>query len=272
MRSGKLLASVAAAALCLAAFLPAAGAGGTAPGGLGVMIPAHPGKVLPTRNDTADSLNWSGYADLPTGSHKVTNVTSTWIVPAVTNTTPGFAAEWTGIGGYNSSDLIQAGTASESLAGGNYYAWYEILPASETQISNCTGDAACTVRPGDKVTVTITATGAIQTNQTWAISIVDANHWSYSINLTYQSTYSSAEYILEAPTVAVQTVMPMMNTTLFDPDTFAIDGGTAQTIASGSPVLITMNQREGLPSALDSDGDGFNACAYKLSCAAPASS
>jgi len=266
-----MLACVTTAALFLAAFLPAAGAGGSSAGGLGVMIPAHPGQVLPTHNATSDSLNWSGYVDLPTGSHKVTNVTSTWVVPAVTNTTPGFAATWTGIGGYNSSDLIQAGTAEESIAGGNYYAWYEILPASETQISNCSGDAACTVRPGDKVTVTITA-GTIQANQPWTISIVDANHWTYSINLNYPSTYSSAEYILEAPTVGAQTVMPMMNTTLFDPDTFAIDGGSAQTIASGGPVLVTMNQREGLPSALDPDGDGFNACAYKLSCAAPASS
>jgi len=269
-----MLACFATAALCLAAFLPAAGAGGSAPGGLGVMLPARPGRVLPRSNASTDSLNWSGYVDLPTGTHKVTNVTSTWVVPSVNGTTPGFGATWTGIGGYNTSDLIQAGTAEEYIngLGPSYYAWYEILPASETQISGCTGDAACTVRPGDKVTVTITATGAIQTNQTWAISIVDANHWSQTINLTYQSTYSSAEYILEAPTVAVQTVMPMMATTLFDPDTFAIDGGTAQTIGSGSPVLVTMNQVEGLPSALDPDGDGFNACAYKLSCAAPASS
>lgn len=44
---------------------------------------------------------------------------------------PGFAATWTGIGGYNTSDLIQAGTAEQSapsnpLLGDQYYAWYEL--------------------------------------------------------------------------------------------------------------------------------------------------
>ena len=269
----RLAACIGAAALGVAVLLPTAGA--TAVAGHGVMIPAHPGQILPRHDATSDSLNWSGYVDTANGTtQKITSVASTFIVPKVGGTTPGFAATWTGIGGYNSQDLIQAGVEEDDLSGlgASYNAWYEILPASETPISGCTGDSACTVRPGDKVTVTINTTGAIQQNQTWHISIVDANHWTYGIDLTYQSTYSSAEYILEAPTVGAQTVMPMLSTTLFDPDTFAINNGPPQTIASGSPVKVTMNQREGLPSALDSDGDGFNACAYKLSCAAPASS
>ncbi len=270
--SGRLMACGAVVALAFALLLPSAGATASR-SGLGVMIPAHPGQILPTRNATSDSVNWSGYVDIPSGTNKVTNVTSTWVVPKVNGTTPGFAATWTGIGGYNSSDLIQAGTAEEFVGGANYYAWYEILPASETQVSNCAGDAACTVHPGDKVTVTINTTGNIVQAQTWHININDVGHWTYDIDLTYPSTYSSAEYVLEAPTVGAQTVMPMMATTTFDPDTFALNGGTtAQTIASGSPVQVTMNQREGLPSALDRDGDGFNACAYKLTCAAPASS
>jgi hypothetical protein len=272
MKTGKLFACFAAAALCVVAFLPTAGAGSAL--GHGVMIPAHPGQVLPRHNATSDSLNWSGYVDLPNGTHKVTNVTSTFVVPKVNGTTPGFAATWTGIGGYNSQDLIQAGVEEDYVTGlgATYGAWYEILPAAETPISNCSNDPNCTVRPGDKVTVTITAQSPIQTNQLWTVSIVDAGHWTYSIPITYQSTYSSAEYILEAPTVGAQTVMPMMGNTLFDPDTFAIDSGGAQTIASGAPVMVTMNQREGLPSALDPDGDGFNGCAYKLTCPAPLTS
>jgi hypothetical protein len=240
---------------------------------MGVMLPVHPG-ALARANTTQDSVNWSGYVVAAPSGHKVTDVASTFVVPAVDGTTPGFAATWTGVGGYNSSDLIQAGVAEEYVPGlgPSYYAWYEILPASETQISGCTGDLTCSVRPGDKVTVTVQATGAIQPNQTWSVSIVDAGRWTYAKSLTYASTYSSAEWILEAPTVGAQTVMPMMTTTTFDPsNTFTTDNGTAQNIGAGSPVQVTMNSLEGIPSSLDAEGDGFNGCAYKLSCPAPSS-
>src|SRR5882724_3369571 len=117
----------------------------------GRFISAVKGQVLPTRNDTTSSLNWSGYATAP-GSG-ITAVNSTFRVPSVSAVPPGFAANWTGIGGYTSQDLIQAGTSEDELQG--YYAWYEILPASETQLTNCTGDSACTVNPGDTVSVDI---------------------------------------------------------------------------------------------------------------------
>jgi hypothetical protein len=90
---------------------------------------------------------------------------------------PGFAATWTGIGGYTGSDLIQAGTSedtlpSNDLLGPQYYAWYELLPASETQISGCAGDANCTVTPGDVVSVNISHASG----NTWNIAISDAGH------------------------------------------------------------------------------------------------
>ena len=90
----------------------------------------------------------------------MTAVSSAFTVPSAALVPPGFAATWTGIGGYNTSDLIQAGTAEQSapdnpLVGPQYYAWYELLPASETQLTGCTGDANCTVTPGDNITVNI---------------------------------------------------------------------------------------------------------------------
>src|SRR5581483_2091822 len=136
------LSVVAASALALTGLAPAASA--HAVPNHGRLIPAVKGAVLPTRNSTTSSLNWSGYATDP-GSG-ITGVKSTFTVPTVAVAPPGFAANWTGIGGYNSQDLIQAGTSEDELQG--YYAWYEILPASETPISNCTNDSSCTVNPG----------------------------------------------------------------------------------------------------------------------------
>jgi hypothetical protein len=240
--------------------------------GLGVLVPAHKGEVLPRRGGTADSLNWSGYAVTPSASN-VTAVSSAFTVPAAGLVPPGFAATWTGIGGYNSSDLIQAGTAEQSapdnpVLGPQYYAWYELLPASETQLTNCTGDANCTVTPGDNVTVNISQVSG----DTWSIAMSDAGKWSWSKNVTYSSTESSGEWILEAPTLVAQTVLAPVGTVHFGPTSTYTAGGTTHTIAQGDPTQIFLSPgvvNEATPSALAADGESFNDCAYAQSCPAP---
>lgn len=252
-----------AAAATAAALAPAASAQPVSHHGR--FIPATRGAHLPTRNDTTSSLNWSGYATAP-GSG-ITGVKSTFTVPTVGAVPPGFAANWTGIGGYTSQDLIQAGTSEDELQG--YYAWYEILPASETPISGCTGDAACTVNPGDVVTVDIHNVGT----NLWSVSLSDAGHWSWQQNISYASTESSAEWIFEAPTVGVQTIPANTGTNHFGPTSTFTDATGTHTIAQGNPVTIDMGLgigvNEATPSALNADGQSFNVCAYQQSCPTP---
>jgi hypothetical protein len=236
--------------------------------GLGVLVPKQKGEVLPRHGGTADSLNWSGYAVTPSASN-ITAVTSTFTVPTAGLAPPGFAATWTGIGGYSSSDLIQAGTAEQSapdnpILGPQYYAWYELLPDSETQLTNCTGDANCTVTPGDNVTVDISQVSG----NTWSISLNDAGKWTW----TYASSESSAEWILEAPTLVAQTVLAPVGTVHFGPTSTYTAGGTTHTIAEGDPTEIFLSPgavNEATPSALAADGQSFNDCAYAQSCSAP---
>lgn len=240
-------------------------------GGLGVLIPAHRGQVLPLHGGTTTSLNWSGYAVTP-GSG-ITAVASTFKVPSAGLDPPGFAATWAGIGGYNTSDLIQAGVEEDSLPsnpllGNQYQAWYEILPASETPISNCSGDANCTVTPGDQVSVDIHNVSG----NTWSISLTDAGKWSWSHNIPYSSSESSAEWILEAPTLVAQTVLANVGTVPFGPTSTYTDGSGTHTIAAGNPTQIDLGTgvvNEATPSALASDGQSFNDCAYALSCPTP---
>ena len=272
VRSGVTAAIVSLCALALGSSASAAKVHArSASGGLGVLIPAHKGQKLPLHGGTTSSLNWSGYAVTP-GSG-VTAVSSTFKVPSAGLDPPGFAATWTGIGGYNTSDLIQAGIEEDSLPsnpllGNQYQAWYEILPASETPISNCTGDTNCTVSPGDQVTVNINNVSG----DTWNVSLTDAGKWSWSRNVTYSSTESSAEWILEAPTLVAQTVLANVGTVPFGPTSSYTSGGTTHTIASGNPTQIDLGTgvvNEATPSALASDGQSFNDCSYALSCAAP---
>jgi hypothetical protein len=219
-------------------------------------------------NADQQSLNWAGYASLPATGQKVTAVTGNWVVPTANLVPPGFSATWTGIGGYNTGDLIQAGTTQDSLDG--YYAWYEILPASETPIDGCTGDALCTVNPGDAVSVDIHSLGGSQ----WSISMTNKGHWTWSKTLGYPSTFSSAEWIVEAPTLLVaQTTIAGLSTVTLDRNTFAVNNGPATMIAQGHSPSIALSVaglvNEATPSALDAQGDGFNVCTYKSSCPAP---
>lgn len=221
---------------------------------------------------TSDSLNWAGYADLTSGG--ITAVNSQFTVPTATDVLPGFSATWAGIGGYNSSDLIQAGVSENnsfttSLTGPQYSAWYEILPAAETPLTNCSGDANCTVSPGDKISVDIHTTGG----NVWVVNLTDGTRWSFSITLNYTSSENSAEWIQEAPTLVVQTIPEGVGTVQFGPVSTYTDGSGTHTIAAGSPTLINESPigvvNEATTSNLGADGQSFNVCVYAQSCAAP---
>jgi hypothetical protein len=257
----------AATAALVAALVPvAAHAQPAAPGG--VMIPVDAHQILPTHNADVTSLNWSGYAAIAPAGSKITDVTQNWTVPSVKTLPAGFSSTWAGIGGYNTQDLIQAGTESDTAQ--TPYAWYEILPASETPItSGCTGDPTCTVRVGDKMNVNIHSNGG----SSWTIAMHDIGHWDWSLTLNYASTFSSAEWILEAPTVGAQTVIANVGTQLFTGVNSFVINGVTKNIKAGNSVRIILSPglvNEATPSSLNSTGDRFNSCTYKNSCPTPA--
>jgi peptidase A4-like protein len=254
------------------------GAVGTVGAAAAVAVPSAQAGVnhlVAVSGATDNSLNWAGYAVTP-GSG-ITAVSSTFTVPSAGEVPPGFAASWAGIGGFTTSDLIQAGVSENdavggALLGGQYNAWYEILPASETPITGgCSGNVpSCTVNPGDKISVNISNAGG----NTWNISLSDAGNWSWSTSVNYASSESSAEWIQEAPSLAgAQTIPADVGTVSFGSTSTFTEGGSAHTIAEGSPTLINESPvgtvNEATTSPLASDGQSFNVCVYAQSCAAP---
>lgn len=244
----------------------------------GPFIRSNSQEALPLRGGSVTSANWSGYAVTPSGGN-VTGVSSTFTVPTAGLILPGFSANWAGIGGFTGTDLIQAGVAEDSfpsnpLLGDQYYAWYELLPDDSVQLTNCTGDASCTVNPGDTVSVHIFQTA----NDVWTIDVSDSGNWTWqATGVKYTSSHSSAEWILEAPQVdGVQSLIAGVGTAHFGPfSSFTVGSGSPQTIASGDPTQIDLTTPEvstinlATPSALAADGQSFNVCAYAESCATP---
>ncbi len=196
----------------------------------GPLIRSNSHEALPLKGGSVQSSNWSGYAVTPSVDN-VTAVTSTFTVPTAGLVLPGFSANWAGIGGYSSTDLIQAGVAEDSvptnpLLGDQYYAWYELLPGDAVQLTDCTGDTSCTVNPGDVVSVDIFQTA----NDVWTIDVSDSGHWSWTdTDVPYTSTHSSAEWILEAPQVdGLPTLVAGDGTSFFGPT-------STYTVGSGAP-------------------------------------
>lgn len=152
------------------------------------------------------SHNWAGYA-LNVGPY--TSVQGGWTVPAVTyqsySGSPGVevTSTWIGIGGQENDDtLIQIGTQEMAAPSGEtaYFAWYEMLPATETAIN----PKQFPVAAGDTIDAIIqcTASCAAKTKSTWVLTLTNSK-WPkpFTITLQYASSLASAEWIVEGPCV-----------------------------------------------------------------------
>jgi len=160
-----------------------------------------------------------------------------------------YSSSWIGIDGFNNSDLIQTGTEQDYASGhAQYYAWWEILPAAETEIS----PSQYPVSPGDLMSA------SIQNNGTWTIDLNDLTKgWQFSTVQASGGPAASAEWIEEAPTIGghIATLANYGETT-FNPGT--VNGGNPGLVVSDGGVMIQKREQVSTPSYPDSDTDGFN--------------
>lgn len=155
---------------------------------------------LPTRLQPIPgwtSSNWSGYAiQSKPGSFR--QISASWVVPRIK---PGridkFSSAWIGIDGFDNPFLIQTGTEHDTQGGKpSYYAWWEILPAPETRINR-------RVCPGDLMHARIAKLRAA--NQ-WLIVLKNKTKgWTFRKVVTYTGPASTAEWIMEAPSLNGET-------------------------------------------------------------------
>ncbi len=102
---------------------------------------------------------------------------------------------WIGLGGYTGAGLEQVGTELDCPGAGRSvaFAWYELLPAPLRKIS-------LRVRPGDRMAASVTVAGAFTTLQ---LRDIDRHRFFRRQFYTSEVNLSSAEWILEAPSVCV---------------------------------------------------------------------
>jgi len=166
----------------------------------------------------ATSGNWSGFALVPaSGAQPFYHVTAHWTVPTVRQA-PGtcsggwdYSSQWVGIGGFNDSFLLQAGSAANVFCdiGNNiaeYFPWLEWLPQSELVLyKNAATATLFPFAPGDYVIVTVFATNfASGVSTTGNLSFADVTQgWNVALTFSAASvggsevTGQSAEWIVE---------------------------------------------------------------------------
>ena len=199
------------------------------------------------------SRNWAGYA--ATGGQYV-GVSASWAVPPFSpSLASGIDATWVGIGGMRTTDLIQAGTQEITSGTGAtaYQAWVEVLPRPSVTVP-------LYVYAGDLVSVSITQ----QSPTLWLISFANGTTGqTYQVTQQYQSSLSSAEWVVEAPTAGRGRLLP-----LDDFGTISMTQATAimngETVSAGEAHAqpIALIGRQGVvlaqPSPLGPDGASFD--------------
>lgn len=191
------------------------------------------------------SANWSGYE---VGDGPYTSVAGTFTVPSLASSSIDSAmAEWVGIDGAANSSLIQAGvgesfdpTTNEVLI----QPWWEILPAPETPITSVA------VAPGDTVTVAIGQSSASM----WTIEVTnDTNRQSFATDQPYSGPLSSAEWIVEAPTVSSSGTVATLGA--YSPNiTFTGLQATGTSLGTTAVVMEQAGEVVSVPSALTAAG------------------
>jgi hypothetical protein len=194
------------------------------------------------------SSNWSGYVAESSISSPangfVTIVVGSWKIPTLicNSSQDTYVSTWVGIDGYSDGTVEQIGTEQDCVNGQQQnYAWVEFYPNPSQVI---TGLA---VNNGDIFNASITYLG----NNYFLLSIKDlTTGQSYSRTYRTNAQRQSAEWVVEAPSSFIGSVLPLANfgTALFSNCRFVDNTGTSYAIddrGTGTYDSISMNNPNG---------------------------
>lgn len=193
------------------------------------------------------SSNWSGYA-ITGKKGAFRGISGEWVVPYVKPTSKAsYSSAWIGIDGFKNSNLIQTGTAHESINGVvRYYPWWEILPAMETVIP-------LPVSPGDSMRATI----AKISRGKWRITLRNlSKNWIFRTIQHYTGPQSSAEWIMEAPQVG-GTIGALARVTPTRFSRCTINGKSPKLTPADGGIMVQNKTAVAVPSSPNSAGDTF---------------
>ncbi|MDR3584595.1 MAG: G1 family endopeptidase [Desulfosporosinus sp.] len=207
--------------------------------------------------NTQESDNWAGYIDTPSDGSSYTSVSGNWTIPTVTASQQNAAAaQWIGLGGATSTDLLQIGTI-EDIENGQQVTevFWEQLP-SPAQI-------VTTIQNGSSIKASI----AQAADLTWNLTLtVSGQSQTYTIPpVTLDPSYvsgigTSAEWISEDPSTQSNQLYPLANMGTVTYQAALVNGQPLN--STGNKVhsvdLVSSNGNVLLaPSVLGADNESF---------------
>lgn len=211
-------------------------------------------------DNTEKSSNWSGYIVTPTSkSDSYTSISGSWTVPNISsNNKNAVAAQWIGLGGVDSSDLLQMGTMEEIENGQPVtVVFWEQLPDVAQNI--------ITIPIGSTVSVSISNSSDSTWNLTFSATTPSGEVETKTISTTLDSSYAegigtSAEWISEDPSDEYGELVPLAKTDLVKYESAKVNDSSLNT-SSNTIRPVAMESSSGniiiYPSSLGSDGESF---------------
>lgn len=213
--------------------------------------------------NTEGSENWAGYIDTPNSNNSYNSVSGSWVVPNISkSSSSSAAAQWIGLGGVTSSDLLQMGTM-EQMENGQPVAevFWEQLPSVAQNVMS--------VPIGSKINVSISK--AKDSNSVWNLTFTantpDNKVESKTITATLDSSYiqgigTSAEWISEDPSNQNDKLFPLANMGTVQYQSALVNGQPLNASANNvQPVAMVSSNNSAImisPSSLGSDGESFS--------------
>ncbi|MCH3963069.1 MAG: G1 family endopeptidase [Clostridium sp.] len=208
------------------------------------------------------SGNWAGYIVTPASqSDAYTSVSGNWTVPNISaNQQNALAAQWIGLGGVNSEDLLQMGTIEEIEDGqpvANVF-WEKLPDASQNIMS---------IPIGSTISVTISKTSDSTWNLTFTATTPEGETIGKTISTTLDSSYeqgigTSAEWISEDPSNQYNQLLPLANTDTVKYQSAKANGNSLNDSSNEvHPVaMVSGNGNIAIyPSEIGTDGESFTA-------------
>ena len=208
--------------------------------------------------NTQESDNWAGYIDTPSVGSSYTSVSGNWTVPTVTASQQNAAAaQWIGLGGTASTDLLQIGTI-EDIENGQQVTevFWEQLPAPAQIVT--------TIPNGSAINASIAQAADLTWNLTFTVSGQALTQTIPPVTLDplYVSGIgTSAEWISEDPSTQSNQLYPLANMGTVTYQAALVNGQSLN--STGNKVLpVDMVSSNGnillAPSVLGADNESFS--------------
>ncbi|MEY8001706.1 G1 family glutamic endopeptidase [Clostridium sp. Mt-5] len=223
----------------------------------------HPQSTETTINlpaNTEKSSNWAGYIDTPTSqNNSYTSISGSWIVPTISSAQQDTsAAQWIGLGGVNSKDLLQMGTIEEIKNGQpTAEVFWEELPNVAQNIMS--------IPIGSTISSSISKTSDSTWNLVFTATTPQGQTETKTISTTLDSSYAeeigtSGEWISEDPSNQYSQLFPLANAGTVKYQSATVNG-TLLNSSSNTVHPVAMISSNGnvsiYPSTIETDGESF---------------